>query len=198
MAILIPARFSHATRAGPLRDGQVLRLAGETMGTCWSVQCVARAPGMLDALRCGIDTVLADLVAQLSHWQADSAVCRYNRAPAGSRHPLPTDFARVLDAGTTPSGNPYFVMELVDGVPLTEYCDTRKLSIRKRLHLMVEICNAIQHAHQKGIIHRDLKPTNVLITEHDGEPVVKIIDFGVAKATQMELTEKHFDLQNLI
>lgn len=98
MAILIPARFSHAARAGPLRDGQVLRLAGETMGTCWSVQWVARAPGMLDALRCGIDTVLADLVAQLSHWQADSALCRYNRAPAGSRHPLPPDFARVLDA----------------------------------------------------------------------------------------------------
>lgn len=96
--VLIPAQFSAATHAGPLRDGQVLRLDGATMGTRWSVQFVARAPDTLDAIRCGIEAVLADLVSQLSHWQADSALCRYNRAPAGSRHPLLPDFARVLDA----------------------------------------------------------------------------------------------------
>jgi eukaryotic-like serine/threonine-protein kinase len=100
------------------------------------------------------------------------------------------NIARVLDAGTTESGRPYFVMELVRGVPVTDYCDQRRLSIRERLELFVTICQAVQHAHQKGIIHRDLKPTNVLVTLHDGRPIVKVIDFGVAKATGQKLTEK--------
>ena len=100
------------------------------------------------------------------------------------------NIARVLDAGTTESGRPYFVMELVRGVPVTDYCDRHRLSIRERLELFVTICQAVQHAHQKGIIHRDLKPTNVLVTQHDGRPLVKVIDFGVAKATGQKLTEK--------
>jgi tetratricopeptide (TPR) repeat protein len=100
------------------------------------------------------------------------------------------NIARVLDAGATDTGRPYFVMELVKGVPITEYCDTNNLSTEQRLDLFVLVCNAVQHAHQKGIIHRDIKPSNVMITLHDGQPVPKVIDFGIAKATDRELTDK--------
>src|SRR5262249_40663811 len=97
---------------------------------------------------------------------------------------------RVLDGGATASGRPYFVMELVRGVPVTEYCDRNHLSVRARLELFVQVCQALQHAHTKGIIHRDIKPSNVLVTEHDGKPVAKVIDFGVAKAVGAHLTDK--------
>ncbi len=100
------------------------------------------------------------------------------------------NIARVLDAGATDTGRPYFVMELVRGVPMTEFCNQNSLSIRDRLELFVTVCQAVQHAHQKGIIHRDIKPTNVLVTLHDGRPVIKVIDFGVAKATGQKLTDK--------
>ncbi len=100
------------------------------------------------------------------------------------------NIARVLDAGTTTSGLPYFVMELVRGVPITEYCDAIRLPPRQRLELFVQVCRAVQHAHQKGVIHRDLKPSNILVAPHDGAPVVKVIDFGVAKALGQQLTEK--------
>ena len=100
------------------------------------------------------------------------------------------NIAKVLDAGATETGRPYFVMELVKGVSITEYCDKNKLSTRERLDLFVQVCSAVQHAHQKGIIHRDIKPTNVMITLHDGKPVPKVIDFGIAKATSQRLTEK--------
>jgi WD40 repeat protein/serine/threonine protein kinase/tetratricopeptide (TPR) repeat protein len=98
--------------------------------------------------------------------------------------------AKVLDAGATDSGRPYFVMELVKGVTITEYCDANRLTPRERLELFVSVCQAVQHAHQKGIIHRDIKPSNVLVTTHDGVPVVKVIDFGVAKALGQQLTDK--------
>ncbi len=100
------------------------------------------------------------------------------------------NIARVLDAGATESGRPYFVMELVRGVPITDYCDKNRLTPRERLELFVVVCQAVQHAHQKGIIHRDLKPSNVMVTLHDGRPLVKVIDFGVAKALHQSLTEK--------
>jgi serine/threonine protein kinase/tetratricopeptide (TPR) repeat protein len=98
--------------------------------------------------------------------------------------------ARVLDAGSTESGRPYFVMELVRGVAITDFCDQNRLGVRNRLALFVDVCQAVQHAHQKGIIHRDIKPSNVMVTLHDGKPVVKVIDFGIAKATGQQLVEK--------
>ena len=98
--------------------------------------------------------------------------------------------ARVLDGGETPSGRPYFVMELVKGVSITRYCDEHQLTPRERLALFVQVCQAVQHAHQKGIIHRDIKPTNVLVAAYDGKPVPKVIDFGVAKALGQQLTER--------
>jgi WD40 repeat protein/serine/threonine protein kinase len=100
------------------------------------------------------------------------------------------NIAQVFDGGETASGRPYFVMELVRGIALTEFCDQNHLSIRERLELYVTVCQAVQHAHQKGIIHRDLKPSNVLVTLHDDKAVVKVIDFGIAKATGQQLTEK--------
>src|ERR671931_1645827 len=110
------------------------------------------------------------------------------QALALMEHP---NIARVLDGGTTPSGRPYFVMDLVKGVPITRYCDEHRLTPRQRLELFIPVCRAVQHAHQKGIIHRDLKPSNVLVTIIDGVPVPKVIDFGIAKATnQQSLTDK--------
>src|SRR6266542_3300754 len=100
------------------------------------------------------------------------------------------NIAHVFDGGATASGRPYFVMELVRGIPITDFCDQNHQSVRERLELFVSVCQAVQHAHQKGIIHRDLKPTNVMVTMHDNVPVAKVIDFGIAKATGQQLTEK--------
>ncbi len=118
--------------------------------------------------------VAADLIAQ-------------RQALALMDHP---NIAQVFDGGATEAGRPYFVMELVRGIPIIDYCDARKLSTVERLELFLPVCQAVQHAHQKGVIHRDLKPSNILVTEMDGQPVPKVIDFGVAKATQQPLTEK--------
>ena len=101
------------------------------------------------------------------------------------------NIAKVFDAGATETGRPFFVMELVKGIPITRYCDENHLSTEQRLRLFVQACQAIQHAHQKGIIHRDIKPSNILVADHDGVPVPKIIDFGIAKATtDQRLTDK--------
>jgi len=109
------------------------------------------------------------------------------QALAMMEHP---NIARVLDAGATETGRPYFVMELVKGIPITQYCDQNDLSTSQRLDLFTQVCSAVQHAHQKGIIHRDIKPTNVLVTLYDGEPVPKVIDFGIAKAMGRPLTDR--------
>ena len=117
------------------------------------------------------------------------AIARFEaerQALAMMDHP---NIAKVHDAGATDNSRPYFVMELVQGVPITEYCDQCDLTIRERLHLFITVCQAVQHAHQKGIIHRDIKPTNVLVAIQDGKPAPKIIDFGVAKAINQQLTE---------
>ena len=122
-----------------------------------------------------------DSKAVLARFEAE------RQALAMMDHP---NIARVLDAGTTDGGRPFFVMELVKGMPITKYCDERKLTPRQRLELFVPVCQAIQHAHQKGIIHRDIKPSNVLVAMYDDRPVPKVIDFGVAKAAGQTLTDK--------
>ncbi len=109
------------------------------------------------------------------------------QALAMMNHP---NISKVLDAGATETGRPYFVMELVRGVSITEYCDENKINTQGRLDLFIHVCNAVQHAHQKGIIHRDIKPSNVMVTLHDDKPMPKVIDFGIAKATSQRLTEK--------
>jgi serine/threonine protein kinase len=131
---------------------------------CWRERDVA-----LKVLKPGMDT--RQVVAR---FEAE------RQALALMDHPR---IARVFDAGTTASGRPYFVMELVRGVPITDFCDQRRLTTRQRLELFATVCQAVQHAHQKGIIHRDLKPSNVLVTLHDTLAVPKVIDFGIAKAT---------------
>ncbi len=100
------------------------------------------------------------------------------------------NIAKVLDAGATDTGRPFFVMELVKGMPITQYCDEAGLGTRERLALFGDVCSAINHAHQKGVIHRDIKPSNVMVTLYADKPVVKVIDFGIAKATQGKLTDK--------
>jgi len=130
----------------------------------------------LKIIKLGMDT--KEVVAR---FQAE------RQALAMMDHP---NIARVFDGGASDTGRPYFVMELVKGIPITTFCDERKLSTRERLELFIQVCHAVQHAHQKGVIHRDLKPSNVLVTVQDDRSVPKVIDFGVAKATQARLTEK--------
>src|SRR6187455_1956750 len=119
-----------------------------------------------------------------------SVIARFDaerQALALMDHP---NIARVLDAGATETGRPYFVMELVRGTRITDFCDEHQLSTADRLQLFIQVCQAIQHAHQKGIIHRDIKPSNILVTLHDDVAVPKVIDFGIAKATSAQLTDK--------
>ena len=100
------------------------------------------------------------------------------------------NIAQIFDAGATPKGRPYFVMEYIEGAPITQYCDRKRMTTKERLALFLAVCRAVQHAHQKGVIHRDLKPSNVLVMEQDGAPVPKVIDFGIAKATDKWAVEK--------
>jgi len=129
----------------------------------------------LKVIKLGMDTK-----AVVARFEAE------RQALAMMDHP---NIAKVLDAGSTDTGRPYFIMELVRGIKITEYCDQNHLSTNARLDLFVQICHAIQHAHQKGIIHRDIKPSNILVTLHDGVPVPKVIDFGIAKATEGRLSD---------
>ena len=158
---------------------KILQLIGE--GGCGSVfmaeqEQPVRRRVALKVIKLGMDTknVIARFEAE-------------RQALALMDHP---SIAKVFDAGATETGRPFFVMELVRGIKITEYCDQNHLSTNERLKLFKEVCQAIQHAHQKGIIHRDIKPSNILVTQHDGEPVPKVIDFGIAKATGQRLTDK--------
>jgi serine/threonine protein kinase len=122
--------------------------------------------------------------------ETKSVIARFEaerQALAMMDHP---NIARVFDAGATDRGPPYFVMELVIGIRITEYCDRHRLDLRQRLDLFVQLCHAIQHAHQKGIVHGDIKPSNILVAEHDGLADAKVIDFGISKATEARLTDR--------
>src|SRR5438876_2235032 len=164
------------TVIGPYKLLQQIGEGG--MGTVWMAEQTqpVRRKVALKIIKPGMDTrqVIARFEAE-------------RQALAMMAH---VNIARVFDGGTTGSGRPYFVMELVHGVPITKYSDDNHLTPRERLELFVPVCQAIQHAHQKGIIHRDIKPSNVMITLYDGKPVPKVIDFGVAKATEQKLTER--------
>ncbi|MEJ2581258.1 MAG: serine/threonine-protein kinase, partial [Acidobacteriota bacterium] len=138
------------------------------------------------------DPIQRRVALKLVRWGMDTenVVRRFEserQALALMEHPA---IAKVFDAGSTDQGRPFFAMEYVEGVPITDYCDSKKLSVNERLDLFADVCRGVQHAHQKGIIHRDLKPANILVTEAEGHPLPKIIDFGIAKATEQRLTEE--------
>ncbi|HSG08198.1 MAG TPA: serine/threonine-protein kinase [Longimicrobiales bacterium] len=165
----------HPEQVGPYRILQPLGEGG--MGVVYEAEQrePVRRRVALKLVKLGMDT--REVVARFE---------TERQALAMMDHP---GIARVFDAGVTPEGGPYFVMELVRGVSLLDYCDTHRLPVRDRIRLFVPVCHAVQHAHQKGVIHRDLKPSNILVAEHDGRPTPRIIDFGIAKATGARLTE---------
>ena len=158
---------------------KLLEAIGEGgMGTVWvaeQTQPVKRKVA-LKLIKTGMDSK-----SVLARFEAE------RQALAVMDHP---NIAKVLDGGLTETGRPFFVMEYVKGVPITEYCDATKMSVSERLNLFVQVCSAVQHAHQKGIIHRDLKPSNILVAPYDDKPVPKVIDFGLAKAMHQALTER--------
>jgi serine/threonine protein kinase len=175
-AAYAPPTEALGTVIGPYKLVQLLGEGG--MGTVWMAQQTEPVKRLvaIKLIKPGMDSgqVIARFEAE-------------RQALALMDHP---NIARVLDAGTTDAGRPYFVMDLVKGVPITNYCDEHRLTPRQRLELFLPVCQAVQHAHQKGIIHRDLKPSNVLVAQYDGRPVPKVIDFGVAKAAGQQLTDK--------
>jgi serine/threonine protein kinase/tetratricopeptide (TPR) repeat protein len=172
----LPPPEGSGTGFGPYKLLQGIGEGG--MGAVWMAQQTepVRRLVALKVIKPGMDS--AQVIAR---FEAE------RQALALMDHP---HIAKVFDAGATPEGRPYFVMELVKGVPITRFCDERHLTPRERLELFVPVCQAVQHAHQKGVIHRDLKPSNVLVAVYDGQPVPKIIDFGVAKAVGQPLTER--------
>ncbi len=179
-----PDRAPRDERPGSVVAGRytLLEEVGEGgMGTVWAAEQTqpVRRKVALKLIKAGMDSK-----AVLSRFDAE------RQALAVMDHP---NIAKVLDGGTTEGGRPYFVMEFVQGVPLTRYCDEARLNVAERLALFVSVCQAVQHAHTKGIIHRDLKPGNILIGLYDGRPVPKVIDFGLAKA--MDRTPTDFSLQ---
>ena len=167
--------LGHPRQVGPYKIQEVIGQGG--MGVVYVAEEIGplRRRVALKLVKVGMDTreVLARFESE-------------RQALALMSHP---NIARVLGAGATETGRPYFVMEYVPGVPITRFCDQHRLNTKERLLLFLQVCDAVQHAHQKGIIHRDLKPANVLVTFDDGKPVAKVIDFGVAKSTNHRLTE---------
>jgi serine/threonine protein kinase/tetratricopeptide (TPR) repeat protein len=174
----LPPRTSAETSGAQIGPYKLRELIGEGgMGEVWMAEQLQPVRRMvaLKLIKSGMDT--AQVIAR---FEAE------RQALALMDHP---NIAKVLDGGTS-AGRPYFVMELVKGIPITDYCDEHRLTPAQRLELFIQVCRALQHAHQKGIIHRDLKPSNVLVAPFDGQPVVKVIDFGVAKAIGQQLTER--------
>ncbi|PWU14031.1 MAG: serine/threonine protein kinase [Verrucomicrobia bacterium] len=177
---LATREFAHSQPGQKIGRYKLLQQIGE--GGCGVVYMAAQEEDLrrlvaLKVIKLGMDTKQV-----IARFEAE------RQALALMDHP---NIARVLDAGVTESGRPFFVMELVKGVPVIRYCDESRLDTRQRLRIFVQICHAVQHAHQKGIIHRDLKPSNILVADHDGVPVPKVIDFGIAKATSGQmLTDK--------
>ncbi len=184
----IPDTSALSPQDGSIGPYQLLQLLGSGgMGEVWlaqQTQPVSRRVA-LKLIKAGMDT--REVVARFESER---------QALALMDHP---GIAKVFDAGSTSQGRPYFVMEYITGVPITDYCDQHKMTVRQRLELFFQVCEAVQHAHQKAIIHRDLKPSNILVSEVDGKPVTRIIDFGIAKAVAQELTaEKQFTRTGVI
>ena len=178
---LRPAAISTEKPGDQIGRYQLIEQIGE--GGCGTVYLASQEKPVrrlvaLKVIKLGMDTK-----SVIARFEAE------RQALAIMDHP---NIAKVLDAGATESGRPYFVMELVGGVKITDYCDQNSLSTRERLELFTQVCQAIQHAHQKGIIHRDIKPSNILVALHDNVPVPKVIDFGIAKATHGKLTDETF------
>lgn len=178
------ATIARTMLAGEVVSGAVigayhlLELLGEGgMGEVWLAEQKqpVRRRVALKLIKAGMDT--REVVARFESER---------QALALMDHPA---IAEVFDGGSTPAGRPYFVMGYVPGMPITDYCDKHKMTLPERLHLFIQVCDGVQHAHQRAIIHRDLKPSNILVSEVDGKPMLKIIDFGVAKAISHRLTE---------
>src|SRR5215472_14727055 len=165
--------------AGQIGPYRLLQMIGEGgMGEVWLTEqkTPLHRTVALKLIKAGMDTKVV-----VARFESE------RQALALMDHP---NIARVFDAGSTAEGKPFFVMEYVPGLPITEYCDKHRLTVNERLALLMQVCDGVQHAHQKAIIHRDSKPSNVLVVEQDGKPVPKIIDFGLAKATAQRLTDK--------
>src|ERR1700732_1806912 len=157
---------------------QILRALGEGgMGSVYLAEQLEpiRRRVALKVVKLGMDT--AQVLARFDNER---------QALAMMDHP---NIAQIFDAGATAKGRPYFVMEYIEGAPITQYCDRKRMTTKERLALFLAVCRGVQHAHQKGVIHRDLKPSNVLVTEQEGAPVPKVIDFGIAKATDRRAVE---------
>ena len=166
-----PAGGQHALEYDNFGNYQIQRVLGEGgMGTVYLAEQTApmQRTVALKVVKLGMDT--SNVLSRFAYERQSLALMD---------HP---HIARVYDAGATGKGRPFFVMEYVDGIPITNYCDQHRMSTGERLRLFLPVCEAVQHAHQKGIIHRDLKPSNVLVVEMDGHPIAKVIDFGIAKA----------------
>ncbi|MBP7149549.1 MAG: serine/threonine protein kinase [Acidobacteria bacterium] len=194
IALAIEPSRAHTAGAGAAAGGDAPSVPGESLPTIpgYEIVKLLGAGGMGQVYLAEQSSPLRRTVALkvLRMGIAPEAAARFEterQALALMEHPA---IATVFDAGMTPDGRPYFVMEYVNGEPLTTFCDRNGLSVRERLDLFVQVCDGVQHAHQKGVIHRDLKPSNVLVTLQDSKPVPKIIDFGVAKATARPLTER--------
>src|SRR3984957_17568928 len=174
---------SHAIHLGAPRDDdfgryQIVRPLGEGgMGTVYLAEQSEpiRRRVALKVVKVGMDT--GQVLARFSKERQALAMMDHQ------------NIARIFDAGATPKGRPYFVMEYIEGVPITQYCDSKRMTIAQRLEVFLSVCRAVQHAHEKGGIPRELKPSNVLLTEQEGKPLAKVIDFGIAKATDQRAIE---------